>query len=74
MGQNTEDEARATSFDSTKVPETIPLQDMEINHTTNEVRCSVNCPHWSCSERVTVPFQRIVICPSCKGVFKVSMT
>jgi len=71
MGQNTEEEERVTNFDSARIPETIPFQEMEINHATNEVRCTVNC--LGCAQRVIVPFQRIVLCPKCSLVFKLSM-
>lgn len=62
---------RVTNFDSAKISQTIPFQEMEINNTTQEVRCSTNCPY--CAQHVTVPFQRIVRCPMCKLAFKLSM-
>jgi len=62
---------RVTNFDSAKISETIPFQEMEINNTTQEVRCNANCPY--CNQLVTLPLQRIVRCPLCKLTFKLSM-
>ena len=56
-------------FDSAKLRETIPEQEMEY---TDHVLCYADCPH--CRQRVSVPFQRIVQCPLCKLMFKLSVT
>jgi len=59
------------TFDSAKLRETIPEQDMEYEEKTQRVLCHLICPY--CEQRVSVVFQRIVQCPYCKVFFKVSM-
>ena len=59
-------------FDSAKLRETIPEQDMEYEEETDRVLCHAECPH--CKQRVSVPFQRIVFCSFCKLTFKLSVT
>lgn len=58
-------------FNSAKLSEAIPEQDMEYDEEAESFMCYVTCPH--CSERHRVPFQRIVECPHCGSFFKVSM-
>jgi len=60
------------NFDSAKLRETIPDQDMEYDEQTDVVHCHAECPH--CHQHVRLPYQRIVLCPFCKLTFKLSMT
>lgn len=59
-------------FDSAKIRETIPYQDMEYDEKTDKVLANADCPY--CQQRVSVIFQRIVRCPLCKLTFKLSVT
>jgi len=59
-------------FDSAKLAETIPKQDMEWDNKERRIYCCATCPQ--CWDQVTVPFERIVRCPKCHKFFKVSMT
>jgi len=58
-------------FDSAKLSETVPQQDMVYDKKEKRVYCCATCPQ--CWDQVTVPFERIVQCPACNGFFKVSM-
>lgn len=58
-------------FDSAKLNETMPKQEMAYNKEEERVYCSATCPY--CAQVVLVPFQRIVKCPDCGNFFKVSM-